>query len=77
MLQMVVGRVGMMMRVVDNKLKQMRVRGMQIARVMWTMGTMGAEMVIVEEKGGEGVTRENCHTTFIKSDHITLFYMRC
>ena len=41
-----------MMRVVDNKLKQMRVRGMQIARVMWTMGTMGAEMVIVEEKGG-------------------------
>ena len=26
-----VGRVGMMMRVVDNKLKQMRVRGMQIA----------------------------------------------
>lgn len=72
---MVVGRVGMMMRVVDNKLKQMRVRGMQIARVMWTMGTMGAEMVIVEEKGGEGVTRENCQTTFIKTDHITLSHM--
>ena len=27
------------------------------------------------EKGGRGVTRENCQTTFIKTDHITLSHM--
>ena len=61
-----VGRVGMMLRMVDNKLKQMRVRGMQIARVMWTMR---AEMMIFAKKGGEGVARQNCHTNFISFEH--------